>query len=167
MLSIPTSCNRPTNILYKTSLLSFPPLDLTLVEYGIQKHRICLNYLEVSVETGDPIRSAILSASRNRTNSNFWNMYSGVISILKSSSSVISLFSSKSIANRLHPVLTSFAHCYSCQVLVQRPVPTCLDCFFQFLEEMRDAIFVRRKRTRYHVSVSMDNDDSSFYPPFP
>ena len=34
------------------------------------------------------------------------------------------------------------------------PVPTCLDCFFQFLEEMRDAIFVRRKRTRYHVSVS-------------
>ena len=54
----------------------------------------------------------------------------------------------------LHPVLTSFAHCCSCQVLVQRPVPTCLDCFFQFLEEMWDAIFVRRKRTRYHVSVS-------------
>ena len=51
-------------------------------------------------------------------------------------------------------VLTSFAHCCSCQVLVQCPVPTCLDCFFQFLEEMRDAIFVRRKRTRYHVSVS-------------
>ena len=53
----------------------------------------------------------------------------------------------------VHPVLTSFAHC-SCQVLVQPPVPTCLDCFFQFLEEMRDAMFVCRKRTRYHVSVT-------------
>ena len=53
----------------------------------------------------------------------------------------------------VHPVLTSFAHC-SCQVLVQPPVPTCLDCFFQFLEEMRDAMFVCRKRMRYHVSVT-------------
>ena len=53
----------------------------------------------------------------------------------------------------VHPVLTSFAHC-SCQALVQPPVPTCLDCFFQFLEEMRDAMFVCRKRTRYHVSVT-------------
>ena len=48
--------------------------------------------------------------------------------------------------------LTSFAHC-TCQVLVQPPVLTCLDCFLQFLEEMRNVMFVCRKKIHYHVSV--------------
>ena len=34
------------------------------------------------------------------------------------------------------------------------PVLTYLDCFFQFLEEMWDAIFMCRKRIHYHVSVT-------------
>ena len=53
----------------------------------------------------------------------------------------------------VHPVITSFAH-FMCQVLVQAPVLTYLDCFFQFLEEMWDAMFMCRKRIRYHVSVT-------------
>ena len=46
----------------------------------------------------------------------------------------------------------SFAH-FTCQVLVQAPVLTYLDCFFQFLKEMWDAMFMCRKRICYHVSV--------------
>ena len=34
------------------------------------------------------------------------------------------------------------------------PVLTYLDCYFQFLEEMWDAMFMCRKRIRYHVSVT-------------
>ena len=97
----------------------------------------------------------MLSASRNRTNSNFWNMYSGVISV-KSSSSVISLFSSlssKSTANG--SILSSCLLHIALVKYVQAPVLTCLDCFFQFLKEMQDAMFVCRKRIRYHVSVTL------------
>ena len=47
----------------------------------------------------------------------------------------------------------SFAH-FTCQVLVQAPVLTYLDCFFQFLKEMWDAMFVCRKRICYHVTVT-------------
>ena len=53
----------------------------------------------------------------------------------------------------VHPVITSFVHC-TCQVLVQAPVLTYLDCCFQFLEEMWDAMFICRKRIHYHVSVT-------------
>ena len=53
----------------------------------------------------------------------------------------------------VRPVITSFAHC-KCQVLVQALVLTCLGCFFQFLEEMWDAMFMSRKRIHYHVSVT-------------
>ena len=85
---------------------------------------------------------------------NFWNMYSGVISV-KSLSSVISLFSclsSKSIANG--SILSSRLLHIACVKYLYRPQWSCLDCFFQFLEELWDAMFVCRKRIRYHVSVT-------------
>ena len=34
------------------------------------------------------------------------------------------------------------------------PSAQCLDCFFQFLEETWDVMFLCRKRIRYHVSVT-------------
>ena len=46
-----------------------------------------------------------------------------------------------------NPKLKKHFHFYNLMVL------TCLDCFFQFLEEMWDAMFVCRKRICYHVSV--------------
>ena len=76
-------------------------------------------------------------------------MYSGVISVVKSSSSVIS---SKSIANG--SILSSpLLHIVHVKYLY-RPQCSHLDCFLQFLKEMRDVIFVCRKRIRYHVSVT-------------
>ena len=80
-------------------------------------------------------------------------MNSGVISIVESSSSVISLFSSKSIVNG--SILPSpLLHIARVKYLYSPQCPHALIVFFQFLEEMRDAMFVCRKRTRYHVSVT-------------
>ena len=52
----------------------------------------------------------------------------------------------------VHPVITSFAHCM-CQVLVQAPVLSCLDCFFSFLRKC-GMLCLCRKRIHYHVSVT-------------
>ena len=82
-------------------------------------------------------------------------MYSGVISV-KSSSSVISLFSSlssKSIANG--SILSSpLLHIAHVKYLYRPQCSHVLIVFFQFLEEMWDAMFVCRKRIHYHVSVT-------------
>ena len=80
-------------------------------------------------------------------------MYSGVVSV-KSSSSVISLFSSlssKSIANGsiLSSRLLHIAHVK----YLYRPQCSHVSIVFLFLEEMQDAMFVCRKRIHYHVSV--------------
>ena len=40
------------------------------------------------------------------------------------------------------------------QVLIQPPVVTCLDHFFQFLEEICEAMFVCSKRIYYQVTVT-------------
>ena len=63
----------------------------------------------------------------------------------------------------LHPVLTSFAHCCSCQVLVQRPVPTCLDCFFSISGGNAGCYFCAQKENALSCQCKLDNDDSSFY----
>ena len=77
-------------------------------------------------------------------------MYSGVISVVKSSSSVIS---SKSIANG--SILSSpLLHIARVKYLYRPQCSHVLIVFFQFLKEMWDVMFVCRKRIRYHVSVT-------------
>ena len=76
-------------------------------------------------------------------------MYSGVISV-KSSSSVISLFSSLNGS-----ILSSLLMHIACVKYLYRPQCShVLIVFFQFLEEMWDAMFVCRKRIHYHVNVT-------------
>ena len=81
-------------------------------------------------------------------------MYSGIISV-KSSSSVISLFSSlssRSIANG--SILSSrLLHISRVKYLYRCQCSHILIVFFQFLREMWDAMFMCRKRIHYHVSV--------------
>ena len=83
-------------------------------------------------------------------------MYLGVISVVKSSSSVISLFSSsssKSTANG--SILSSCLLHIACVKYLYRPQCShVLIVIFQFLEKMQDVMFVCRKRIRYHVSVT-------------
>ena len=80
-------------------------------------------------------------------------MYLGVISV--KSSSVISMFSSSSksiIANG--SILSSPLWHIACVKYLYRPQFSHLDHFFQFLEEMWEAMFVCRKRIHYQVSVT-------------
>ena len=114
--------------------------------------RYVLIYLEVSVETGgNKVCRPICQQKQNQ--------FKLLEHVLRSHiySKVIIIYHFfvfiKIHSKWVHPVLTSFAHCMY-QVLVQAPVITCLDCFFQFLEEMQDVMFVCRKRIHYHVSVT-------------
>ena len=112
----------------------------------------CLISLEVSVETGgNKVCHPICQQKQNQ-----FKLLEHVLRIhIYSKVIVICHFFVfiKIHSKWVHPVITSFAYCI-CQVLVQPPVLTCLDCFSQFLQEMWDVMFVCRKRIHYHVSVT-------------
>ena len=81
-------------------------------------------------------------------------MYSGVISILESSSSVISLFSSKSIANGSIPSSPLLRIAARVKYLYNAQCPHALIVFFNFWRKCGMLFLCAEKRTRYHVSVS-------------
>ena len=92
-------------------------------------------------------------------------MYSGVISILESSLSVISLFSSKSIANGSIPSSPLLRIAARVKYLYNAQCPHAL-IVFSISGGNAGCYFCAQKENALSCQCKLDNDDSSFYPPF-
>ena len=150
-----TSCTKPASC-------HSHPLFI-LVEYRIQNHQICLIYLEVSVETqGQGMPSYLPAETELLEHVLGSHICSKVIVICHF---FVFLLIIKIHSKWVHPGITSFAHCM-CQVLVQAPVLTCLDCFFSVSRGNAGYVCVQ-KESMLSCQCDMDNGNSTFYPPFP